>query len=184
MALADFDTYPYHVWPDQTIEKIWTVIDGQYIGPMTGAWVELLDATDFRSAGIRVWGTDPNYRDCFDVSGAPLVPTGFIGEDLPSTPVETKSLIAQGPPAPDYVEPPVNRETGELVQLTDVYWDIYKDFWERQVACTNFEWDGSRYLIHPYTRIVLRFYAVSTGCLLYTSPSPRDGLLSRMPSSA
>ena len=26
--------------------------------------------------------------------------------------------------------------------------------------------------------------AVSSGCLLYTSPSPRDGLLSRMPSSA
>ena len=25
---------------------------------------------------------------------------------------------------------------------------------------------------------------VLTGCLLYTSPSPRDGLLSRMPSSA
>ena len=28
------------------------------------------------------------------------------------------------------------------------------------------------------------FAAGSTGCLLYTSPSPRDGLLSRMPSSA
>ena len=27
-------------------------------------------------------------------------------------------------------------------------------------------------------------YARSSGCLLYTSPSPRDGLLSRMPSSA
>ena len=26
--------------------------------------------------------------------------------------------------------------------------------------------------------------AVEVGCLLYTSPSPRDGLLSRMPSSA
>ena len=26
--------------------------------------------------------------------------------------------------------------------------------------------------------------AASTACLLYTSPSPRDGLLSRMPSSA
>ena len=26
--------------------------------------------------------------------------------------------------------------------------------------------------------------AVDKGCLLYTSPSPRDGLLSRMPSSA
>ena len=26
--------------------------------------------------------------------------------------------------------------------------------------------------------------ATAVGCLLYTSPSPRDGLLSRMPSSA
>ena len=26
--------------------------------------------------------------------------------------------------------------------------------------------------------------AISIACLLYTSPSPRDGLLSRMPSSA
>ena len=29
-----------------------------------------------------------------------------------------------------------------------------------------------------------RVLAPSTPCLLYTSPSPRDGLLSRMPSSA
>ena len=28
------------------------------------------------------------------------------------------------------------------------------------------------------------YHAVFTNCLLYTSPSPRDGLLSRMPSSA
>ena len=27
-------------------------------------------------------------------------------------------------------------------------------------------------------------YTERNGCLLYTSPSPRDGLLSRMPSSA
>ena len=35
---------------------------------------------------------------------------------------------------------------------------------------------------------VLSYYeigaAILIGCLLYTSPSPRDGLLSRMPSSA
>ena len=29
-----------------------------------------------------------------------------------------------------------------------------------------------------------KLYAEATACLLYTSPSPRDGLLSRMPSSA
>ena len=28
------------------------------------------------------------------------------------------------------------------------------------------------------------FQKLNNGCLLYTSPSPRDGLLSRMPSSA
>ena len=33
-------------------------------------------------------------------------------------------------------------------------------------------------------RIIGRGYHQRYGCLLYTSPSPRDGLLSRMPSSA
>ncbi len=31
---------------------------------------------------------------------------------------------------------------------------------------------------------ILLFVALAGLCLLYTSPSPRDGLLSRMPSSA
>ena len=37
----------------------------------------------------------------------------------------------------------------------------------------------------PFIRIgrLLRYHRVKV-CLLYTSPSPRDGLLSRMPSSA
>ena len=30
----------------------------------------------------------------------------------------------------------------------------------------------------------VNYKAIAGGCLLYTSPSPRDGLLSRMPSSA
>ena len=33
-------------------------------------------------------------------------------------------------------------------------------------------------------RLIAGLEEVSKGCLLYTSPSPRDGLLSRMPSSA
>ena len=40
--------------------------------------------------------------------------------------------------------------------------------------------------IYPF-QILIRYIvadAVIRGCLLYTSPSPRDGLLSRMPSSA
>ena len=41
------------------------------------------------------------------------------------------------------------------------------------------EWTG----ILP-TGFTLRNYQELFSCLLYTSPSPRDGLLSRMPSSA
>ena len=36
------------------------------------------------------------------------------------------------------------------------------------------------YMVRHFERIVMQ----GMGCLLYTSPSPRDGLLSRMPSSA
>ena len=35
-----------------------------------------------------------------------------------------------------------------------------------------------------FTGLEKRDYKRATTCLLYTSPSPRDGLLSRMPSSA
>ena len=34
------------------------------------------------------------------------------------------------------------------------------------------------------TEVVLKYFELCENCLLYTSPSPRDGLLSRMPSSA
>ena len=43
---------------------------------------------------------------------------------------------------------------------------------------------GARGRVGHECIIDLRPITKSTGCLLYTSPSPRDGLLSRMPSSA
>ena len=45
-------------------------------------------------------------------------------------------------------------------------------------------WDVARAaIIHDHLYAALRMYW-HTGCLLYTSPSPRDRVLSRMPSSA
>ena len=38
--------------------------------------------------------------------------------------------------------------------------------------------------IHDTCHVLIEFVDCSCICLLYTSPSPRDGLLSRMPSSA
>ena len=44
-------------------------------------------------------------------------------------------------------------------------------------------------ILHMVNKTLLAWFSkrqatVETACLLYTSPSPRDGLLSRMPSSA
>ena len=43
---------------------------------------------------------------------------------------------------------------------------------------------GGRWLIDTVVRVSPQQLERATSCLLYTSPSPRDGLLSRMPSSA
>ena len=48
-------------------------------------------------------------------------------------------------------------------------------------------WDPLKAILGAYLYggiEVLQFHLQPLGCLLYTSPSPRDGLLSRMPSSA
>ena len=42
----------------------------------------------------------------------------------------------------------------------------------------------AQFEIKPLIELSFGGYDLSFTCLLYTSPSPRDGLLSRMPSSA
>ena len=48
-------------------------------------------------------------------------------------------------------------------------------------SCLHWLWRGADWTVVTTN---LPLYAVGSYCLLYTSPSPRDGLLSRMPSSA
>ena len=59
--------------------------------------------------------------------------------------------------------------------LTPMHWFLQEDY----EGLVKFEGDGK--LAEDQA---VRFTANSIICLLYTSPSPRDGLLSRMPSSA
>ena len=45
-------------------------------------------------------------------------------------------------------------------------------------------WTEIALFMREHPKLQFNYMACLTGCLLYTSPSPRDGLLSRMPSSA
>src|SRR5664279_3614623 len=57
------------------------------------------------------------------------------------------------------------------------------DIWD--VIVTHLHYDHAGNLDRfPNARFHLQEREMSYACLLYTSPSPRDGLLSRMPSSA
>ena len=59
-------------------------------------------------------------------------------------------------------------------------WDWMND---PEIHSSNWEWDTAQpaeQWKHSHNYVHHQF----TNCLLYTSPSPRDGLLSRMPSSA
>ena len=58
-------------------------------------------------------------------------------------------------------------EETQLIQK-GYQWDDVEQWWVREWTTNN----GSESILEAYS------------CLLYTSPSPRDGLLSRMPSSA
>ena len=66
--------------------------------------------------------------------------------------------------------------------------DLFKEFFssppkkERFFYLKNFYFNGG--LVDRVGVVYFKGPKSYTGCLLYTSPSPRDGLLSRMPSSA
>ena len=84
-----------------------------------------------------------------------------------------------------YVVPDATRREREAFYFCQ--YDLYYGFRYGEVYATSPQMEGvavwvpSDYLPMTTARIL---GAVPWSCLLYTSPSPRDGLLSRMPSSA
>ena len=60
---------------------------------------------------------------------------------------------------------------GDNERLGDTYYGSLLDLWDKL--------ENQSSILDALNKAVL-----TPGCLLYTSPSPRDGLLSRMPSSA
>ena len=69
-------------------------------------------------------------------------------------------------------------------------WDLVENEYSKKygIGCATFFRDKqlkTAMVMYKYNgRSVMFCYSEYDNCLLYTSPSPRDGLLSRMPSSA
>ena len=98
-----------------------------------------------------------------------------IPQEVPLFPVPEHVLL------PGFPQPYPIFESRYMVMLGDLAKLRIKDRWiavPRMVASY-----GSHYRGRPQCHSLAVLGQV-VGCLLYTSPSPRDGLLSRMPSSA
>ena len=80
--------------------------------------------------------------------------------------------------------PPVELSQSNKENFLKIKTSGFIDF-EKQIYLYNLDDSGTPgfEVINPIT-IGDEDYLINRGCLLYTSPSPRDGLLSRMPSSA
>ena len=64
----------------------------------------------------------------------------------------------------------------------DQYVHVIITFWQESIE--NISVFDSLQLAERHIDFLPEGFERDIGCLLYTSPSPRDGLLSRMPSSA
>ena len=73
-----------------------------------------------------------------------------------------------------------------LFELRHLLWrmDIRREFQAVPVRVKEIDGLEDAMMCRAEHLYISRFEAFLRGCLLYTSPSPRDGLLSRMPSSA
>ena len=69
-----------------------------------------------------------------------------------------------------------------ITMQPDQFTEDYKS--SAVIVCDEAFGDANLRLQELPDPVFLRLGGTGTSCLLYTSPSPRDGLLSRMPSSA
>ena len=74
--------------------------------------------------------------------------------------------------------------SGSVWMFSDQIDDEDMDFMRHEFVTYSMASDYYGLGLRPVTRMAHECGAIYKICLLYTSPSPRDGLLSRMPSSA
>ena len=80
---------------------------------------------------------------------------------------------------------PLNSIGNKNVKIETMLSTLNKHINKSDIAYIDYSVGGDKnQSINPLNELFCDNIIVFTPCLLYTSPSPRDGLLSRMPSSA
>ena len=73
---------------------------------------------------------------------------------------------------------------GLVGSIHELGWEVLRSQGHSIIEVTDVSANNLKKELADVSGIVLRTAQMPNDCLLYTSPSPRDGLLSRMPSSA
>ena len=97
----------------------------------------------------------------------------------PNTPTLSKELWKLVKWISHYYVTPIG-----LAYNTVLPFALLKDYSPRQAWFVKFKDTGDLSTLESLQKSSPKQFLVYNACLLYTSPSPRDGLLSRMPSSA
>ena len=118
-----------------------------------------------------------NTKSSLYLAQTPQLPPGTNVDDLPNSPLPDNQKdpgFNPLPPIEDFLETPPNQLPNSGSSESSVEFKI-----------KQFKLNGNTVLEESAVEAIVKDYRNRPiTCLLYTSPSPRDGLLSRMPSSA
>ena len=103
-------------------------------------------------------------------------------EILKTIPSKTFDLVFADPPYNLQIGKKLKRPDNSKVNGVNDKWDQFKSFKEYDNFCKAWLVECKRILKDKGSIWVIGSY--HNICILYTSPSPRDGILTRMPSSA
>jgi D-lactate dehydrogenase len=156
-------------------------IEGKNIGILGLGTIGLQIAKIAKGFGANIYGFSRTKKDIFDELGINfysledvLKNSDYLFIALPLTP-QTKNLINKENIKLFKGNVIINPARAEIIER-----EVYETFDGIIAADVLSDWN----LAKKENIIATPHMAYYTSCLLYTSPSPRDGLLSRMPSSA
>ena len=154
----------------------WKLVAGDYVAP-----TKTLDASDLRSS-ISL-DTRVNLRDQFNIVQGSFNDAAqrWISADYPV--LKSSTFIAEdgGEETPLDFQLPLTTSSATAQRLAKL--TLYRGR-EQMTFTAEFGLNAFDVEVGEIIQLTFERYGWTNNCLLYTSPSPRDGLLSRMPSSA